>query len=76
MPERLLRLKEVLSRVPLSKSRIYQLTAMNPPGFPRPVLISPRVAAWRESEIDAWIAAKIDAAEGSDREHPPAAIAV
>ncbi|MEJ0076849.1 MAG: AlpA family phage regulatory protein [Alphaproteobacteria bacterium] len=31
--------------------------------FPEPVRLSPRKLAWRETDIDDWIAAKIAAAE-------------
>lgn len=53
MPDSLLRLPQVQSRVPLSKSQIYKLIDRG--DFPKQVRISFKVAAWRESEIDAWI---------------------
>ena len=54
MPERLLRRREVEKRVGLVTSRIYAL--MKEGRFPRPVRISKMCVAWRESEIEDWMA--------------------
>ena len=61
--QRLLRLPAVLARVPLSRSQLY--IEMEQGRFPRPVKISERVNGWSESEIDAWIAAKVEAREAA-----------
>jgi prophage regulatory protein len=50
----LLRLKEVLLRVSLSRSSVYRLVAAGQ--FPSPVQLGPRSVAWKAAEIDAWIA--------------------
>lgn len=55
--QRLLRLSEVRNRVPYSRSTIYQLIAEGK--FPKPISIGERAVAWLESEIDAWIQARI-----------------
>ena len=60
---RLLRLAEVRSRVPYSRSTIYQLIAQSK--FPKPINLGGRAVAWIESEIDEWIAARIESARGN-----------
>jgi prophage regulatory protein len=59
---RLIRLPELLRRVPLSRSTIYQLVSRGE--FPAPSRIGPRAVAWSEALVDAWAEAKI----GSPRE--------
>lgn len=56
MSDSLLRLPQVQTRVPLSRSKIYQL--IRDGEFPKQVRISHKVAAWKESEIDAWVSAQ------------------
>ncbi len=53
-PLRLLRLPEVISRVGLKRSSIYQRMAEG--RFPKARSLGPRCAVWVETEIDAWIA--------------------
>jgi len=53
---RLLRRYEVLHRIGLGRSRLYDLVAQGK--FPAPVRISDRAVAWREDEVDAWIASR------------------
>ncbi|RYE41614.1 MAG: AlpA family phage regulatory protein [Hyphomicrobiales bacterium] len=50
-PERLLREKEVLQRIPVSKSGWWR--GVREGHFPAPIKIAPRVTCWRESDIDA-----------------------
>lgn len=59
--KRLLRLPEVRSRTGLSTGTIYR--RMNQGTFPRPVDIGGKLVAWPESSIDAWISAKLEAAD-------------
>lgn len=61
--ERLLRLPVVKQRVGYSKSRIYYLVAEG--RFPSPIAIGARASAWLESEIDAWIASRINDSRGA-----------
>lgn len=56
--QRLLRLADVRSRVPYSRSTIYQLIAQGK--FPKPISMGERAVAWLESEIDEWIEARIE----------------
>jgi len=52
-PARLLRLPEVIDRVGLRRSAIYQ--RMSEGRFPRSRSLGPKCAVWIEAEIDAWI---------------------
>lgn len=55
---RLLRLDEVLERVPLKKPTIYRAIRLGK--FPKPCkLLDARGSAWCESEINNWIAARL-----------------
>jgi prophage regulatory protein len=66
MPEkaqRLLRLSEVRTRIPYSRSTIYQLIAQSK--FPKPIGFGGRAVAWLESEIDGWIKSRVECARGS-----------
>lgn len=51
---RLLTRGEVLARVGLSTSTIYEM--MRRGAFPRPLRVGQRAVRWRSDEIDAWIA--------------------
>lgn len=50
----LLRLKEVLQRLPVSRASLY--AGMRTGLYPQPVRIGKRTVAWKESEIEACIA--------------------
>ncbi len=50
---RLLRLPEVISRVGLRRSAIYQ--RMSEGRFPKCRTLSPKCSVWVEAEINAWI---------------------
>jgi prophage regulatory protein len=58
MDKKLLRLAEVRSRVPFSRSQIYLLMSRNE--FPKATSIGARAVAWLESDINAWIAMRIE----------------
>ncbi len=57
MAERFVSLKEVLHLVSLSRSQIYRL--MDSGGFPKRVSLGPHRKAHLESEILAWMDARI-----------------
>lgn len=61
--EAFLRLPAVMQRVGYSKSRLYALISRGE--FPQPIRIGQRASAWLESEIDAWIAARVSASRGA-----------
>lgn len=52
-PGRLIRLPEVMSRVGLKRSSIYQ--RMSEGRFPKSRSLGPKCAVWVEAEVDAWI---------------------
>jgi len=60
--ERLIRLPEVEAVTGMKKSALY--AAMKRSAFPLPVKLSKRASAWRYSEIQAWIAARIRDSRG------------
>lgn len=51
--KRLLRLQEVLNRVPISKSSWWE--GCRTGRFPQPIKIGPRTTVWRAEDIDAFI---------------------
>ena len=53
-PARLIRLPEVMARVGLRRTAIYQ--RMREGRFPQSRSLGPRCTVWVEEEIDAWIA--------------------
>jgi prophage regulatory protein len=57
-PEKFLRMSAVQSRVPYSRSTIYLLISRGE--FPHPHNLGARAVAWLESDIDEWIASRID----------------
>ena len=54
---RFLRLREVVERVGLSRTRIYELIGAE--RFPKQIKLSDRASAWLESDVDAWMDARI-----------------
>lgn len=56
-PIKILRLPEVISRVGLKRASIYLHVAQGT--FPKQVSLGERAVGWIESEIDAWLSAKI-----------------
>lgn len=58
--KRLIRIKDVLDRIPVSRSQLYNMIAAGE--LPKQLHICGGQAAfWVESEIDEWIQAQIDA---------------
>jgi len=53
---RIIRLREVASRIGLSRSTIYQKIASG--DFPAPVDLGGRRVGWWECEVDEWIASR------------------
>ena len=53
---RVLRLREVLERVGLSKSTLWRLIKAGQ--FPKPISLGPRAVGWIEEEIDQWISSR------------------
>lgn len=61
MTTRIIRLPEVMLKTGMSRSTVYELE-----GFPKPVKLGRNMSGWVESEIDAWIAARISARDAMD----------
>lgn len=59
---RFLRLADVRSRVGLSRSQIYRLATGD---FPKAYGLGARAVAWLESDIDAWIRARVRQSRGT-----------
>lgn len=57
-PAAILRRKQVEARVGLSRSTIYD--AIKAGTFPKPIQLGPRSVGWLESDIAAWLAARIE----------------
>ncbi|MBB1601070.1 AlpA family transcriptional regulator [Variovorax sp. UMC13] len=53
-PDRLLRLPDVLQRIPIAKSEWWK--GVKSGKYPAPVKLGPRTTCWRASEIDKLIA--------------------
>jgi len=57
--EKLIRIRGVLERVPVSRSQLYNMIAAG--RFPEPIHIGGGQSAfWPESEVDEWIRLQID----------------
>ena len=59
-PTRLLRLPEVMARVGLKRSSIYQ--RMSEGRFPKSRSLGPKCAVWVEAEIEQWVSEVADLA--------------
>ncbi|WP_428840103.1 helix-turn-helix transcriptional regulator [Burkholderia ambifaria] len=72
---RIIRMKELATKVGLGRSSIYErLDANNPrfdSTFPKPIHLGAAAVGWLESDVDAWLEARIAASRGEqavDRE--------
>ena len=54
----LLRLPQIMNRIGLRPTRIYEL--MGDGSFPKPIRLGKRAVALLESEVDAWILAQAE----------------
>ena len=50
---RLLRVSDVCKKLGISRAQIYRLLSAG--DFPKPLRLSERTRAWRESDIELWI---------------------
>jgi prophage regulatory protein len=57
--EKILRLRSVLARTGLGRSMAYALVKDGL--FPQPISLGPRAVGWLESEVDGWIAHRVEA---------------
>jgi prophage regulatory protein len=58
MSAQLLRLPQVMDRVGLRPTRIYEL--MGDGSFPKPIRLGERAVAWLADEVSAWITAQAE----------------
>jgi prophage regulatory protein len=70
MPDRILRMPQVVAITGLSRSTVYRLIGEG--SFPRQRALSARAVGWLESELQAWLQARRDRdpfqqADGSGR---------
>ena len=59
MSDRFISVSEVMDRICLSKTHLYR--KINASQFPRPVPLGPQKVAFLESEVEAWMAARLQA---------------
>jgi prophage regulatory protein len=57
----MLKLREVSARTTMERTTIWR--AVRKGTFPRPLRISKQRVAWRESEVEAWLASRTSNAE-------------
>lgn len=62
---RILRLKDVISQTGLARSTIYKY--IHADSFPKPVPLGGRSVGWVESEIQVWIAERIENRDTANR---------
>jgi prophage regulatory protein len=58
MAENLIRIDEVMKRVPYSRSTLYLKISRKE--FPQPISLGARAVAWAVSDVDSWIAKRIE----------------
>lgn len=61
---KIIRLKTVCEKTGLSRSAIYALIRGR--SFPRQISLNPKTVGWIEGEVDAWLAAKVNAARNKE----------
>lgn len=64
VPDKLIRLKQVLELLPISKSKFWE--GVRTGLYPQPVKLGPRTTAWRLSDINALIDNGVDCDGGDD----------
>ena len=64
LTDRLLRLPEVMERVPYKKTKIYDLMSKNL--FPKNIQLGSNFVVWEASEIDKWIDKTVRGANGNN----------
>lgn len=62
-PEKAIRLREVCSRIGMSRTHVYRLVGRGL--FPAPVRLSERVSVWREADVNGWLRQKFDSSNAT-----------
>jgi prophage regulatory protein len=63
--ERAMRLRQVSQLTGLGRSMIYQMQAEG--RFPQRIKLGDRAVGWLESEVRAWLAARVETSRGNQR---------
>ena len=63
MTTKLMKLPAVLTRVAISRSKLY--ANVKEGTFPAPISLGARAIAWVEEEVEQWILARVEAARNS-----------
>lgn len=66
-PNRILRLRDVLTYTGLSRSTVYR--RMQEGSFPKSIQIGTRCMGWRQSAIDAWLTDPMNYRRGASADH-------
>lgn len=67
MPDKFLRIEQVVEKTGLPKSSVYREVADN--NFPKPHRLTKAVVAWRESDVEKWMSQR--PVIGADLGGPP-----
>ena len=62
MSTQILRMRDVIKRIGLSRSTIYKLMENN--DFPKPMKLGSQAIGWRDADIEEWIQKRPQAAIG------------
>ena len=62
MGERIIRIKQVMDKIGLGRTKVYQMVESG--DLPKPVRLGPRAVGFLESEIDEWIDARVAERDG------------
>jgi prophage regulatory protein len=65
MPDRFISVKQTVDKICLSKTELYN--RLNAGAFPKPIALGPRKVVFLESEIGAWMQARIEECDTSVR---------
>ena len=63
MAQRFISIKEAVERICLSKTELYQ--RLRAGTFPKPVALGPKKVVFLESEVEAWMRARIEEGDSS-----------
>lgn len=66
--KKLIKIKGILERIPVSRTHIYNMIAAGK--FPRPTHLGGYGSFWDSDEVDAWIQAHLDAREPNRDSNP------
>lgn len=61
---KIIRLKTVCEKTGLSRSAIYALVRKK--SFPKQIGLNPKTVGWIEDEVNAWLAAKVNASRSKE----------